>query len=143
MAALEAAGSVGVRVKEIAESMRTKPVNIHAWFHANLKRIPGLKKIAGGHYSLAAGAKSEGASSSARPLKTNGRRFKTKGTKRGALSASIMEQLRSVGTAGIKIADLAERIGAKYKNVYIWFATTGKKNRDIKRIAPATYSLSS
>ena len=39
--------------------------------------------------------------------------------------------------------DLAERLGAKYKNVYIWFATTGKKYPNIKRIAPATYQLKS
>src|SRR5436190_388111 len=34
MAALEAAGEAGVRVKEIALAMKTKPVNIHSWFHS-------------------------------------------------------------------------------------------------------------
>ena len=45
MAALEAAGAAGVRVKDLAVAMKTKPVNIHSWFHSNLNRIPSIKKI--------------------------------------------------------------------------------------------------
>ena len=145
MAVLEAAGEAGVRVKEIALAMKTKPVNIHSWFHSNLKRIPSIKKITGGHYRIASGAKGIAASPQSAPAAKAVKASRTKkgGTKRGALSASIMENLQAAGTNGIKIADLAERLGAKYKNVYIWFATTGKKNPNIKRIAPATYQLKS
>ena len=145
MAALEAAGDVGVWVKDLALSLKTKPVNIHSWFHSNLKRIPSIKKIKGGHYKIASGAK--GAAPSALPVFAPkvGRpaRGKRGGTKRGALSASIMAYLQAAGAGGIKISDLAGKLGAKYKNVYIWFATTGKKHGGIKRIAPATYSLKS
>lgn len=145
MAALEAAGEVGVRVKDLALSMKTKPVNIHSWFHSNLKKIPSIKKITGGHYCIIAGAKSESAEAIAAPAPKVARKASTvgKGTKRGALSASILEHLTAAGSAGMKISDLADKLGAKYKNVYIWFATTGKKNPGIKRIAPATYQLKS
>ena len=51
-AALEAAGNAGVRVKDLAQEIGTKPVNIHAWFHAAVKRYPNVQKIAGGHYRL-------------------------------------------------------------------------------------------
>ncbi len=74
-------------------------------------------------------------------VKTNG--HQTKGRKRGAVGASIVEHLKAAGPAGIKIGDLAAKLGKKYQNVYIWFATTGKKNPNIKRIAPATYSFNS
>ena len=57
------------------------------------------------------------------------------------MSAAIIENLKAAGAKGVKIGDLADKLGAKYKNVYIWFATTGKKNTSIKRIAPATYRL--
>ena len=137
MSALEAAGEAGVQVKELALAMKTKPVNIHSWFHSNIKRIPSIKKITGGHYRLAGGAKAVAAAKAAKPAK--GR----KTGKRGALRASIMEHLKTAGAGGIKIADLADKLGAKYKNVYIWFATTGKKNPNIQRIAPATYQLKS
>ena len=137
MAALEAAGSVGVRVKDIAMAMKTKPVNVHSWFHANLKRIPSIKKLTGGHYRLAGGGAPKAAALPAAPPRGKRR----KGAKRGALSAAIMENLKAAGASGIKIGDLADKLGAKYKNVYIWFATTGKKNAKIKRIAPATYRL--
>ena len=144
MAALEAAGEAGVRVKDLALSMKTKPVNIHSWFHSNLKKIPSIKKITGGHYRIAGGAKAASTEPKAAPAPKAAKAPRgKKGTKRGALSASILEHLKAAGSTGIKINELADKLGAKYKNVYIWFATTGKKNPDIKRIAPATYQLAS
>jgi hypothetical protein len=138
MAALESAGSVGLRVKDLAIALKTKPVNIHSWFHSNLKRIPSIVKVSGGHYRIAGGSRPANVTPSA--PKT---RKKRTGTKRGALTASILENLRAAGARGIKIADLADKLGANYKNIYIWFATTGKKHTGIKRIAPATFRLTS
>ena len=138
MAALEAAGAAGVRVKDLAVAMKTKSVNIHSWFHSNLERIPSIKKITGGHYRLGTGGKAPKAASKAAPAAKSGKRGK--GTRRGALSVKILDYLKTAGPGGVKIADVANRLGAKYKNIYIWFATTGKKH-GIKRIAPATYRL--
>ena len=138
MAALAAAGPAGVRVKDLAVAMKTKSVNIHAWFHSNLKRIPSIKKIAGGHYRLGTGGNAPAPAAKAAPAAKSGKRGK--GAKRGALTATILDYLKTSGSGGVKIADIATRLGAKYKNIYIWFATTGKKH-GIKRIAPATYKL--
>lgn len=139
MAALEAAGAAGVRVKELAAAMSTKAVNIHSWFHSNLKRIPSIQKIAGGHYRLATGAKVPAAKAAPAPKAPKAGK-RGKGGKRGAVTAAILEHLTAAGPAGIKVADLAAKMGADYKNVYIWFATTGKK-RGVVKIAPATYRL--
>jgi hypothetical protein len=38
MTALEAAGSAGIKVKELSEAIGTKAVNIHSWFHSTVKR---------------------------------------------------------------------------------------------------------
>ena len=119
MAALEAAGEAGLRVKDLALAMKTKPVNIHSWFHSNLKRIPSIKKITGGHYRIASGAKGTAASPESAPAAkaVAAPRRKKGGSKRGALSASILKHLQDAGPNGIKIADLAVQLGAKYKNV--------------------------
>ncbi|HEV7401450.1 MAG TPA: hypothetical protein VGO11_00930 [Chthoniobacteraceae bacterium] len=162
-AALETAGSAGVRVTELAKEFGIKPVNIHSWFHSSLKRFPQIKKIKGGHYrldgklDLAAGARKRG-----RPRKTEaapqaaaprpvGRPAKSApaasngstGTRRGALSEKVLGELKRAGAKGISVRDIATRIGANYRNIYIWFATTGKKNVKIKKVAPAVYRLES
>ena len=66
---------------------------------------------------------------------------KRKGAKRGQLSAGILSALQAAGSKGITVGDLATQLGANYKNIYVWFATTGKKH-PLKKLAPATYSLS-
>ena len=167
MAALEAAGSAGVHVKDIAAELATKPVNIHSWFHSTSKRNPAIRKISGGHYRLEtrggaptpAGAQqrsgaSARVSSRGATSKTSSTRKRSPGkrgaarsggrrgpSKRGQLSARIMRELEAAGSKGITVRDLSNKVGAKYKNVYIWFATTGKKNAKIKKVAPATFRL--
>jgi hypothetical protein len=140
MAALEAAGSNGVRVTELAGSLGTKPANLHAWFHVTAKRIPGIIKVAGGHYRLNGhAAKPAEAAAPAKATKAKGR--KSGKVKRGALSENIMAELTAAGGNGVSIKDVSEKVGSNYRNVAVWFATTGKKNPKIKKVAPATYKL--
>jgi hypothetical protein len=160
--ALEAAGSAGVRVTELAERLGVKPVNIHSWFHSSLNRFPQIKKLKGGHYrldgklDLAAGArkrgrprKTEASPQSAaprpvgRPPKSASVTSSSSGTRRGALSEKVLAELKKAGSRGISVRELASTIGANYRNIYIWFATTGKKNGKIKKVAPAVYRLES
>ena len=154
--ALNAAGTAGVRVTELAKALGMKPVNIHSWFHSSIKRYPQIKKLKGGHYRLegklngTAPAKSEAAapskpavakSSPARKSSGAGRKAGGANSRRGALSEKVLGELRKAGAKGISVRDLANRIGANYRNIYIWFATTGKKNAAVKKIAPAQYRL--
>lgn len=136
MAALTSAGSAGVRVKELAVSLGTKPVNIHSWFHSALKGASPITKITGGHYRL--GASSAAAASAPAPA----RRSRRRGTKRGQLTATILSELKAAGPKGVSVGDIAKKLGANYRNVYIWFATTGKKFKEVKKVAPATYKIS-
>ncbi|HEX5177405.1 MAG TPA: hypothetical protein VFV83_10270 [Chthoniobacteraceae bacterium] len=157
MTALERAGAAGVYVKDLATELAIKPVNIHSWFHSTTKRNPAIRKISGGHYRLvtkggsaAKTARTTVGRKNARVTSTSstnnrnvGRRKKGGASQgpRGALSAKILRQLESAGKNGITVRAIAERIGAKNKNIYIWFATTGKKNSAIKKVGPATYRL--
>ena len=140
MAALDAAGSAGVKVKDLAAALGTKPVNIHSWFHSALKRKAPIKKITGGHYRLA-GKGTVAAARVAKPAKTAAKGKGRRGAKRGQLTARILAALKDAGSGGITVADLSNKLGAKYKNIYIWFATTGKKNSSVKKLGPAKYKL--
>ena len=164
LAALTSAGQAGVRVTELAGALGTKAANIHAWFHSTGKRIPGLSKVSGGHYRLkggapapkesapvakaAAAAPKATASKAAKPAKVKApkaARGKSKGpgkgAKRGELSENIIRALGAAGDKGLKIKDLADKVGANYRNVSVWFVTTGKKYPKVKKVAPAHYRL--
>jgi hypothetical protein len=144
MAALEAAGATGVHVKDLAATLATKPVNIHSWFHSTSKRNPAIKKISGGHYRLErkGGTSSKAApNGKTTPRKTGQVRRGGRQSRRGELSRRIVNELQRAGSQGITVRELAGRLGTKYKNTYIWFATTGKKNAKIRKIGPATYKI--
>lgn len=142
MAALEAAGSAGVYVKELATTFGTKPVNVHSWFHSALKRNAPIEKITGGHYRLDGKAAGPKAPATAAPKAAKAPKGKKRrGAKRGQLTSDILAGLTEAGSGGISVADLAAKLGANYKNIYIWFATTGKKNPAVKKLGPAKYKL--
>lgn len=136
-AALVSAGSLGVKVKDLAAAIGTKPVNVHSWFHSALKRDKSITKLSGGHYRLTS---SGGAKAAPAPMVAKPAKRARKGAKRGQLTADILAALKAGGNKGVTVAELAKNLGANYKNIYIWFATTGKKH-PVKKIAPATYSL--
>ncbi len=60
---------------------------------------------------------------------------------RGALTAQILHELKTAGPSGISVSQIAERTGRKYANIYIWFATTGKKNPNVQKAGPALFKL--
>jgi hypothetical protein len=161
------AGASGAKVTEIASALGTAPANIYAWFTAALKRYPEIKKVGAGTYSVsgsatAAAPKAKGKpgpkpkAKAAKPAKVAkaaaakrkpGRPPKVKaagkgGSKRGELRDKILGQLKSAGSGGITIKELSSKIGANYRNLQVWFATTAKNIPGIKKLAPATYRLS-
>lgn len=59
----------------------------------------------------------------------------------GKLKDSIMKALVAAGPKGVKVGDIAEKLGVKPGNVFSWFYTTGKKNSAIKKVGEARYAL--
>lgn len=78
-------------------------------------------------------AKAAPAAKSTKPL--------TGPARRGELKDLVLAQLGKAGKEGITIKELAEATGAKYKNLYIWFVTTGKRIGGIEKVGPAKYRL--
>jgi hypothetical protein len=50
--ALESAGDAGVKVAELAKSLKVKGTNLHVWFATTGKKHAGIKKVGKGHYRL-------------------------------------------------------------------------------------------
>jgi len=165
---LSAAGKAGVSVKELADRIGVKTANIHSWFSINTKKIAELKKIGEARYAINSvvapspkPAKKGKAAKKAKAAKTpkkvkvvkspkvvkatkvakGGKKSKVSKSGRGELKAQILDALKSAGEAGITIKDLAAKLNANYKNVYIWFVTTGKKIAGVKKVGPARYKL--
>jgi hypothetical protein len=146
-ALLEKAGAAGVKVLDVAKAVQTEPANIYAWFHAAVKRYPVIKKTGAAQYKLTSKQKTPAASAApkaaAAPKAPKAKPAKAKGktNKRGALQARILEALKSAGSGGTNIKALAAKFKMPYRNVQVWFATTGKKNPAVKKIGPATYQF--
>jgi hypothetical protein len=49
--ALSAAGSSGVKVKDLATQLKVKPGNIFSWFYTTGKKIKGIKKVGEARYA--------------------------------------------------------------------------------------------
>jgi hypothetical protein len=61
---------------------------------------------------------------------------------RGGLGQSVLKALEAAGDAGVKVAELAKTLKVKGANIHVWFATTGKKNKGIKKVGKGHYRLS-
>ena len=148
--ALQAAGSRGVTVKELSSVLGIKNTHIHSWFSSNIKKVGGIKKIGPSHYQLTTGAASPAtaakpgkAKAAQAPVKVAAKAPAKKGKKarRGALKEQIIGELKKAGSGGITIKDLSDKLGIQYRNVYVWFVTTGKNVSGIKKMGPARYKL--
>ena len=59
---------------------------------------------------------------------------------RGGLKGRIIRALSSAGDKGVTVKDLARRLGKSYGSVSVWFHTTGKGVKEIKKIAPGKFA---
>jgi len=79
-------------------------------------------------------------SSTAQP---SGVRIKGVRGKRGALKSKILALLSAAGENGVRIQDIATHLDIPVQNVYVWFSSTGKNLKDIKKVSPGRYRLKS
>jgi len=68
-------------------------------------------------------------------LRVRGRR------RRIGLKAAILKSLEAAGTEGMTVKELAEKTGGKPSSVYVWFYTTGKKIKGIKKVGKAKFAF--
>jgi len=64
-----------------------------------------------------------------------------RGRRRVSLKDSILKALEIAGKDGLSVKDLAISLKANPGSVSVWFYTTGKKVKGLKKIGPAKYSF--
>ncbi|MEI6714550.1 MAG: hypothetical protein WCO60_12405 [Verrucomicrobiota bacterium] len=140
--ALVAAGSSGVSVKALSVALNIKAANLHSWFHSALKRYSHIRKTAPGWYQLQSGEITAPVAKRMRqdhhPVKTSRKRMRTK---KGAVARKILDLLKEAGPAGLSVRAIAERIHSHYRNIHVWFSSTGKKYPYLEKIGRGVYRL--
>jgi hypothetical protein len=86
------------------------------------------------NHSLEALEKGDPSSQSKVRPRVRGRR------RRGGLKEGLLKALEVAGKEGITVKELAEKLGAKPSSVSVWFYTTGKKIKGIKKVGKAKFA---
>jgi hypothetical protein len=73
--------------------------------------------------------------------KKAGRKKTGKRQRRPALKAQVIAALKEAGKAGSSVKDIAQKIKIKPQNLHVWFSTTGKKFKEIVKVAQGRYRL--
>ena len=69
---------------------------------------------------------------------------KAKGQFPGApLKERIVQTLKAAGKPGVTVKDLASKLGKDYGNISVWFHTTGKGMKEIKKVEPGRFAWAS
>ncbi len=98
-------------------------------------KAPKTRKVRGkGRKAKAAPAAKEApkaAAPAAKPVKKG---------KRGALKEAVLAALKASGPAGIAVKDLSAKLGVKNQNLHVWFSTTGKTVKGLKKTKAGTWA---
>lgn len=142
---VQAAGKGGITVKDLAGKLGLNYNRVYTWFYKTGKNVPGLEKVGEAEYAWVGAAPSAAPAAPAAAPKAAAkpavvRAAKGKPAKRGELKEAVLGLLKATGKAGIGVKDIAARLGAKPKNIYVWFTSTGKSIKEIKRVGPAKYA---
>jgi hypothetical protein len=140
---LAAAGKVGMRVRDLAVTLGSKPEALHSWFQFARKNIPAIRKAGKGRYRYV-GPAPKTVPTPAKPkaiAKAARKPGKSSGNERGQLAARIQAALKAAGKVGVRVGDLAKAFAMNPRNLFVWFSTTGRKFKAIKKVAPGHYRL--
>ena len=69
----------------------------------------------------------------------SGKTRRTGLSKRGKLAEAIFAAFKTGGEEGVRVSELSKKFRLPVRNLFVWFATTGKKYKGIKKIAPGRY----
>ena len=59
---------------------------------------------------------------------------------RAPLKERIVETLKASGKSGATVKDLAAKLGKSYGNISVWFHTTAKGIKEIKKVEPGRFA---
>ncbi len=103
---------------------------------------PGVKKRAPARKGMmsAAARGRISAAMKARWANRKGKKRVSRGRSQGApLKERIVGALKAAGKSGATVKDLAAKLGKSYGNISVWFHTTAKGMKEIKKIEPGRF----
>ena len=62
---------------------------------------------------------------------------------RGHLKKRIIRALMAAGKPGVTIKELSHKLGTGYGNISVWFHTTAKGMKQVKKVAPGRFAWAS
>ena len=62
---------------------------------------------------------------------------------RAPLKERILHTLKAAGKSGVTVKDLAAKLGTSYGNISVWFHTTAKGIKEIRKTEPGRFSWAS
>jgi hypothetical protein len=68
---------------------------------------------------------------------------KAKAGKPAVSKDTVIAMIKAAGSSGISVLQIASRLGVNAQRIYTWFNAVGKKVKEIKKVAPATYAWKS
>ena len=133
-----------VTIREQIQSLESELSRVIGGRSPGAKKAPPPRK---GKMSAAARAKIS-AAMKARWAKRKGKKrvsrptaTKAKGRFPGApLKEQIVQTLKTTGKSGVTVKDLAAKLGKSYGNISVWFHTTGKGIKEIKKVEPGRFA---
>ena len=135
LAVLEAAGATGLKVKEVAEKIGSPATNVSVWFSTTGKKL--TKKLEPGRYALKGAAAAPSAKPS--PAKSAATaKVKKTGKKAAPLKDRVLTLLNESGPKGMRVKDIASKLGLPGGNISVWISTTGKTL--VEKVEPGVYA---
>jgi hypothetical protein len=71
------------------------------------------------------------------PAKANGR------SPGAPLKERIVQTLKTAGKSGVTVKDMAAKLGKSYGNISVWFHTTAKGIKEIRKVEPGRFAWAS
>ncbi len=59
------------------------------------------------------------------------------------LKERIVQTLKTAGKSGVTVKDMAAKLGKSYGNISVWFHTTSKGMKEIKKVEPGRFAWAS
>ena len=61
----------------------------------------------------------------------------------GPLKERIVQALKATGKSGVRVKEVAAKLGKSYGSISVWLHTTGKAVKEIEKVAPGKFAWAS
>jgi len=132
-----------ITIREKIESLEKELSRIIGTGTPGITKVPRKKRkvSAAARARISAGMKAKWAKRKGKKRMARVTKAKAKGRRSGVpLKDLIVGALKTAGKSGATVKDLAVKLGKSYGNISVWFHTTGKGIKEIKKVGPGKFA---